>query len=143
MTSTDDASKPDARRRAMLRGEAIARNDLIAAGGALTLTQVQALLAGASAEQVEQLVAARDLLAVPCPDGLPGYPAFQFLDDGSVVPGLNAMFAALPTKSPWGALNFLIHPDHRLNGERPIDVLKRGDVELVVEAAAAMGQQGW
>ena len=142
MTSTPDAGEPDARRRALMRGEVIAQQDLIAAGGALSLAQVQRLLAGASQQRVEQMVADHCLLAVPSPGGGQGYPAFQFLDDGSVVPGLKRVVTALPTKSPWGILNFLVHPDFRLNERRPIDLLKAGDIGLVVEAAAAVDTQG-
>jgi hypothetical protein len=49
---------------------------------------------------------------------------------------------ALPTRNPWTVLNFLIQSDDRLNGRRPIDVLKEGKVDLAVEAARRMGEQG-
>jgi hypothetical protein len=61
---------------------------------------------------------------------------------GTIVEGLKAVCAALPTKNPWIILNFLAHPDDRLQGRKPIDVLKAGNVELVVEAARRLGRQG-
>ncbi len=66
----------------------------------------------------------------------------QFNPDGGVVEGLKAVCEALPTRDPWTVLNFLTHPDDRLQGRRPIDVLKAGNVDLVVEAARRLGQQG-
>ncbi|WP_257788143.1 hypothetical protein [Rhizobium gallicum] len=39
-------------------------------------------------------------------------------------------------------LNFLARPDARLGGRKPIDVLKIGDIPLVVEAARRYGEQG-
>jgi len=39
-------------------------------------------------------------------------------------------------------LNFLAQPDDRLRGRKPIDVLKEGKIDLVIEAARRMGQQG-
>jgi hypothetical protein len=39
-------------------------------------------------------------------------------------------------------LNFLINPESRLGGRKPIDLLKAGEIESVVEAARRMGRQG-
>jgi len=49
---------------------------------------------------------------------------------------------ALPTENPWAVLNFLVRPDPHLNGRTPIDLLKAGEIGLVVDAARRMGQQG-
>jgi hypothetical protein len=39
-------------------------------------------------------------------------------------------------------LNFLVRPDPRLSGRKPIDLLRAGEIDLVVDAARRMGQQG-
>jgi hypothetical protein len=44
--------------------------------------------------------------------------------------------------SPRSVLNFLTSPDDLLDGERPIDVLRRGDLDRVVQAARRIGVQG-
>jgi hypothetical protein len=58
-----------------------------------------------------------------------------------VIDGLKAVSEALPTSNPWTILN-LAQPDDRLRGRKPIDVLKEGKIDLVVEAARRMGQPG-
>ncbi len=66
----------------------------------------------------------------------------QFQPDGSVVKGLKAVQTALPTRNPWAVLNFLVQPDDSLDGQKPIDLLKRGELAPVVVAARSLGQQG-
>ena len=133
--------EPDARSRALLRGVEIARADLKAAGGAFDLEQVQSLLHGVTRQRVMERVKEGSLLAVPGPSNRRRYPTAQFTRDG-VVAGLREVQAVLPTRNPWAILNFLVQPDDRLEGRSPMDVLKTGDVERVVQAARAVGRQG-
>jgi hypothetical protein len=136
------AFEPDARAQALLEGVRIAQEDLRKAGGAYDLEQVRALMRGVSRQAVDKRVQEGSLLAVPGPSNRRSYPTLQFNRDGTVVEGLKAVGAALPTNNPWTILNFLAHPDDRLQGRKPIDVLKAGNVGLVVEAARRLGQQG-
>lgn len=137
-----DAFAAGARARAILRGREIAAKDLKDSGGAFELSEVRALLHGISRQRVDQLVKSGQLLAVPGPSNSRRYPAVQFDFDGAVVSGLKEVRAALPTKSPWTVLNFLIHPDDRLQGKRPIELLRKGQVAAVVKAAARMAHSG-
>ena len=82
------------------------------------------------------------LLAVPGPSNRRRFPTVQFTDDGEVVDGLREVRQALPFRNPWAVLNFLVNPDARLGGRRPIDALKAGETDEVVEAARRIGQQG-
>jgi hypothetical protein len=136
------AFEPDARARALLEGVRIAQEDLRKAGGAYDLAQVRTLMQGVSRQAVDKRVQEGSLLAVPGPSNRRSYPTLQFNLDGTIVEGLKAVCAALPTNNPWTILNFLAHPDDRLQGRKPIDVLKAGNVDLVVEAARRLGQQG-
>jgi hypothetical protein len=136
------AFEPDARAQALLEGVRIAQEDLRKAGGAYDLEQVRTLMQGVSRQAVDKRVQEGSLLAVPGPSNRRSYPTLQFNPDGTIVEGLKAVCAALPTKNPWTILNFLAHPDDRLQGRKPIDLLKAGNVELVVEAARRLGQQG-
>jgi hypothetical protein len=136
------AFEPDARSLAILEGVRIAQEDLREAGGAYDLEQVRTLMRGVSRQAIDKRVQEGSLLAVPGPSNRRSYPTLQFNSDGTVVDGLKAVSEALPTRNAWTILNFLAQPDDRLSGRRPIDVLKEGKINLVVEAAQRMGQQG-
>ena len=137
-----DAYQPDARAMALLRGVEIAQQDLREAGGAYTLEQVRLLLQGISRQAVDKRVQEGTLLAVPGPANRRAYPTIQFLNDGSIVAGLKAVRQALGSANPWFILNFLSRPDARLNGKKPIELLRRGETEPVLEAARLNGLQG-
>ncbi|MGJ3262934.1 MAG: hypothetical protein ACFE0R_06840 [Salinarimonas sp.] len=136
------AAVPDARARAILRGREIAAQDLREAGGAYDLEQVRVVLNGISRQMVDRKVKAGQLLAVPGPSGRRIYPTVQFAADGSLLPGLATVLAALPTCDPWAALNFLVNADQRLGGRRPVDLLRDGRAETVVSAARHLDEQG-
>jgi hypothetical protein len=136
------AFEPDARSLAILQGVRIAQEDLREAGGAYDLEQVRVLMRGVSRQAIDKRVQEGSLLAVPGPSNRRSYPTLQFNRDGTVVDGLKAVCEVLPTANPWTILSFLAQPDDRLHGQKPIDVLKEGKVDLVVEAARRMGQQG-
>ncbi len=136
------AFEPDARSRALLRGVKIAQEDLRASGGAYDLQAVRTLMQGVSRQRIDKQVRDGSLLAVPGPSNRRYYPTAQFQNDGTVVKGLKAVREALPTRNPWAVLNFLVQPDARLNGRKPIDALKAGAIGDVLEAARSMGRQG-
>jgi hypothetical protein len=135
------AFEPSSRARALLQGVKIAEADLRETGGAFDLDQVRTLLHGVSRQALEKRVREGSLLAVPGPSNRRRYPAIQFTREG-VVPGLKEVQAALPTRNPWAVLNFLIRPDDRLGGRKPIEALGEGDADLVVSAARCLGVQG-
>ncbi|QPB24169.1 hypothetical protein ISN39_30480 (plasmid) [Rhizobium sp. 007] len=134
------AFEPDARSLALVEGVRIAQKDLEEAGGAYDLDQVRTLMQGVSRQAVDKRVNDGSLLAVPGPSNRRAYPTLQFNRDGSIVSGLKEVRQALPTKNAWVILNFLARPDARLGGRKPIDVLKIGDIPLVVEAARRYGE---
>jgi nucleoid DNA-binding protein len=136
------AFTPGPRARALLNGVKIAEQDLRSAGGAYDLAQVQLLMHGISRQRIEQLVRDKALLAVPGPSNRRRYPAFQFNPDGTIIDGLQKLQETLNFSSPWSLLNFLVNPDDHLSHERPIDVLRRGDISLVLESARRIGIQG-
>jgi len=137
-----EAFAPDARALAVLEGVRIAQEDLRRSGGAYDLDQVRMLLRGVSRQAIDKRVQEGSLLAVPGPSNHRSFPTLQFNADGTVVEGLKPVREVLPTDNPWTILNFLAQPDDRLNGRKPIDLLREGKVELVVEAARRMAQQG-
>lgn len=136
------AFEPDARSRAVLEGVRIAQEDLRDAGGAYDLDQVRTLMRGVTRQAIDKRVQEGSLIAVPGPSNRRSYPTLQFDRDGTVVPGLKAVREALQTGNPWMILNFLSHPDVRLGNRKPIDLLKSGELDLVIEAARRHGEQG-
>ena len=136
------AYEPDARARAILRGRRTVEEDLKQSGGAYELDEVRELLHGISRQMVDRKVKDGSLLAVTGPSSRRVYPTVQFNKDGLLVAGLKAVREALPTENPWAVLNFLVRPDSRLDGRKPIDLLREGHVDVVVQAARGMGEQG-
>ena len=130
------------RARALLRGKDIATRDLADSGGSYSLEEVRRLMNGVSRQSVEKRVREGRLLAVVGRNNKRFYPVAQFNDEGSVVEGLRAVQDALATRNGYAVLNFLVHPDPHLDNRRPIDLLKQGKIEQVVEAAARVGEQG-
>ena len=131
-----------AKSKVILLGVAQREADLKAAGGAYELSEVRALLQDISPQAVTKRVAEGSMLAVPGPEGKRRFPAVQFLPDGRLVPDLKSVIRAFPSESPWMLLNYLVQPDPALNKRRPIDVLKAGDLDAVVQSARRIGFQG-
>jgi len=136
------AFEPDARSRAMLEGVRIAQEDLRDAGGAYDLDQVRTLMRGVSRQAVDKRVQEGSLLAVPGPSNRRSYPTIQFNQDGSIVAGLKDVRDALRTRNAWTILNFLSRPDARLDNRRPVDLLRSGKLDIVLETARGHGEQG-
>jgi nucleoid DNA-binding protein len=136
----ESAYEPSARALALLRGKEIVESDLKESGGSYTLQHVETLL-GISRQAINDRVRDGTLLAVPGPHGRRRYPVVQFTGDGTL-PGLEDVLKSLPSANGWFRLNFLIRPDARLGGRRPIDLLKESKIDPVVMAARAVGVQG-
>ena len=68
------------------------------------------------------------------------YPKCQF-DQDKIIDGIDQVIAELPTIEGWTQLIFLESRDPSLQGDKPIDRLKLGDISAVVLAASNYGQQ--
>ncbi len=67
------------------------------------------------------------------------FPIWQFAEQGGALPGIARTLAVLresPGFSEITPIRFFLEPHARTSG-RPIDALRRGDVEAVISAAAA------
>lgn len=76
------------------------------------------------------------LLALTTRSGKVVYPAFQF-DDTLLTQGTAAVVELLPETlvSPWSVASWLMSPEPGLNGCRPVDVMKEGGLDRVLDAA--------
>jgi hypothetical protein len=119
-----------------LRQRILARDDM------LTLAEAAQAL-GLTAPAVNDRFRAGKLIALEAGARGRRYPAWQFEDEVAGKP-LEAVLEVLKGLSPWTSYRFFTTPDSTLDGETPLDVLRRGDIEAVVEAANlfASGDQG-
>ena len=69
------------------------------------------------------------------------YPIWQF-EDGKTLANLEAVLDRLRNHDPWMQLTFFLNANDRLEGSSPLEMLRSGKVEPVLEAAAGYGEQG-
>ncbi|WP_017326542.1 hypothetical protein [Synechococcus sp. PCC 7336] len=124
---------------ARLKGHRVKLELLYRDGDPLSSAEVAQLLC-ISRQAVDKRRKKHQLLAVSLGRRGYFYPAEQFLD-GSTLPGLEKVLAALQEYSAWTQLMFLKTADVRLEGKTPLECLKAGQVEAVVQAAQCYGDQ--
>ena len=130
----------DPLRAARLRGARQHLDILQEADGTLTTAEAADLL-GIGEEAVRKRIREGGLIGLRRGRGYI-IPAIQ-IREGNLVPGLSKVLHAMAITSPWARLNWLLSPEPRLNGRRPIEVLSSGgDVEVVRVAASMVGEQG-
>jgi hypothetical protein len=126
---------------ARLRGLQAKLDLLERAGGALQPREVAAQLR-MTRQAVGKRRVAGTLLGLPTGRRGYEYPACQFVDDG-VVEGLADVLSAFDEDvDPWMQLAFLVTGSDALDGEQPLDALRRGEVDAVVRAASIQGEHG-
>lgn len=115
------------------------KTELVAmAGGLYTLPEVASLL-NVSEEAVEDQHKAGALIAVRS-EGRYGYPACEFTSDG-IIEGLAAILEAMPLRSDWMRLEWLLVADDALDGLAPLEALKEGRLRDVMDIARGYGAE--
>lgn len=94
-----------------------------------------------SRDTLDALVRAGDVLEVTSSDGYPLFPAFQFGQDGQLLPRLRDVLAELDPEQvdPWGDAVWLNAPAEELEDVSPATALRLGRTEDVVRLARAAG----
>ncbi len=134
-------SESDPLAAARLRGLQMKLEVLEKAGGALQPGEVAGLLR-MSRQAVGKRRRVGKLLALSTGKRGFEYPACQF-GEGGVVPGLAEVLAAfVDDVDPWMRLAFLVTPHGSLDGETPLDLMWRGDLEPVIRLAMNVGDHG-
>ena len=128
---------PEARVR--LRGMIARRKLLKQEGGVLNPSSVAELL-GISRQAVAVRRSAGKLLAV---EGSRGYvyPSWQF-DGHDLLPGFLGTLQILNDSTPWTQLIFFLSKNDTIDGKRPLDLLRKGIIDLVRRAAQMHGVHG-
>lgn len=98
---------------------------------------------GVSRQAIDKRVAEGSLIAILGPSNLLSYPTFQFDPQGGLIAGIRDVQGALLTNNPWVVMDLLTKPNYQLDMRKPVDVLRQGNLDAVVAAAKAVGQQGF
>ncbi len=123
-----------------LRGLEARRQLLQAEGGPLTVEQVARCL-GITRQAVDKRRRTGRLIYLSTGRRGYAYPAWQ-LQAAGVLPGLESAISELSVRDPWAQAAFFLSGDPRLDGETPLEALRRGNVEAVRHAARGYGEHG-
>lgn len=93
-----------------------------------------------SRQAVERRRRHGQLLGLPIGGKSYAYPRWQFDADG-VLPGFPAALAALTVPGAWTRAAFFLGENTFLDGARPLDELRRGNLDGVLRAASSFGEQ--
>ena len=128
---------PEARVR--MRGMIARRELLEQEGGVLKPSSVADVL-GISRQAVAVRRSSGKLLAV---EGNRGYvyPAWQF-DGHNLLPGFLEILEILGDATPWTQFIFFLSKNDTIGGKRPLDLLRKGKIDLVRRAAQMHGVHG-
>jgi hypothetical protein len=136
----EQIQKSDPLARAFLDGlDAKAR--LIEQNGGVFKTEQVAEYLGITPQAVNKRHAQRQLVGLTFRKRGHVFPAWQFTDRGTV-PGLDQVLRALRPHDEWMQNVFFVNPNTRLEGRRPLDLLREGEIQDVVDAAREFGQHG-
>jgi hypothetical protein len=113
---------------------------LAAEGGTISAPAVAELL-GITRQAVDKRRRAGTLLGLPTGRRGYAYPVWQFADGGTL-PGLTEVLAALAWAGPWTQVMFLLNHNVWLDERRPLDALRQGRRDAVVEAAHRYAEHG-
>jgi hypothetical protein len=127
---------------AFVRG-ARAKQELIREGGGVYTTDRAAEILNISPQAVIKKHSSGKMLALTFGRRGFRYPAWQFdLREGAIIAGLDQVLSALAGHDEWMQNVFFLNPSSRLNDRRPVDVLREGKYEQVIEAARSFLEQG-
>jgi hypothetical protein len=120
-----------------------AERDLLAEeGGAVADAKFAQLLGVKSRQTVQNYRDAGRILAVPRGARNFVYPVWQ-VKNRELLPGLEPVLRALrPRTSPLGIVLFFLTPAEALEDKRPLDLLRKGKVDEVLEHAQRYGDIG-
>lgn len=125
---------------ACLRGLEMKDAIVNAEGGSWTVAEASKHLGLRGRQSVHKRIKKRALIALDV--GRHGYllPKWQFSKD--VLGHLPEVLDALDADDPWTQATFFLTPDPRLKDQRPLDVLRAGNIAAVLGAARAHDQHG-
>jgi biotin operon repressor len=125
---------------ARLRGVERQQSLLKESGGVLSGEQVAKIL-GISRQAVDKRRRQGHLIGLTQGKRGYAYPAWQF-EGGRTLTNLEKVLDGLRSHDPWMQLAFFVNGNDRLNGRSPLELLRAGEQEAVLQAAESYGEQG-
>ncbi|WP_195904219.1 antitoxin Xre/MbcA/ParS-like domain-containing protein [Microvirga lotononidis] len=116
----------------MAAGE-VRKAELVKLAGGLYMPGYVAAILAIPEQLVEERRKAGELIAVETGEGY-RYPACQFTPDG-IVAGLFEVLAVMPIRHDWMRLEWLLVPDEALEGLSPLEALRAGRLEDLLDIA--------
>ena len=125
-----------AKLRGMVRQHQLVNNF----GGAIKVEEVAGLL-GITRQAVDKR--RREGRLIGLTQGRRGYayPVWQF-ERGGTLTHLERVLDALRKHDPWMQLSFFVNPNARLSETSPLEALREGNLDPVLQAAETFGEQG-
>ncbi len=136
----DKLVKADPLARAKLRGIEAKKRFLTAEGGMLSTQEVASIL-GISPQAIHKRRRTGKLIGIAQGLNQYSFPAWQF-EGNHTVAGLESVLAVLGDHDPLMQVVFMLNPNDRLDGQRPLDLLRAGKLNEVLTAANALGEHG-
>jgi hypothetical protein len=118
-----------------------AKRELLAQNGGVFKTEQVADYLGISPQAVNKRRMFHQLLGITFRKRGFLYPGWQFTGTGTV-PGLDDVLHALAEHDEWMQNVFFISPNTWVGGRRPVDLLREGKIQDVIEAAKQFGEHG-
>lgn len=132
-----ELDKPDPMTEAYLRESERKREMLKAEGGALTAFELSKHL-GITPQGLGRKRFRNQVFWLGIGEGYV-FPAFQIGENG-LRHGTRDVLDAFALEDPWMRVKFMLGANRRLGGKRPLDLYRKGEIDEVVKAAAAYGE---
>lgn len=120
---------------ARIRGMRLREHLLQSEGGVASSTEMARRL-GMTRQGVDKRRRKGTLIAVKLGKRGYQYPVWQ-----ADVDGLDVVLAAMPDIGPWGQWAYMLSAEGLLDDETPLAVLRRGEIERVLDAVEMIGEQ--
>ncbi len=125
---------------AKLRGIEAKKRFLTSEGGMLNTQEVASIL-DISPQAIHKRRRTGKLIGIAQGLNQYSFPAWQF-EGNRTVAGVETILAVLSEHDPLMQVVFMLNPNDRLDGQRPLDLLRAGRLDEVLTAAKALGEHG-
>ena len=120
--------------KAKIRGLKLKQQLIETEGGCASSEEIAKML-GISRQAINQRRQRGKLIGLSKGKGKYLYPLWQFTDTGNTLSGLEDVLEKLQDFDPWMQITFFLNPSDRLHNQTPLEMLRMGKVEPVIQTA--------